>query len=271
MNAFLSLYFRFIRIHLKSLFWYLVFAVGLIWVYVAVFPSFADQAEQFELLVKSYPEGFLKAFGIEDGIVFSNIDNFIATEHYSLMWPILVIVLGISYASTTIAGEIETGAADVLLAQPLTRAKIYWTKWLIGVKVIATFTLLSIWSIVPIAAMYNVEINLSNYLKLTVAALAFGLAVFSLALAISAASSTRGRVTGTAGGLIVAMYAIDLVAKLKESFADIGYVSLFRYFEFTNTLVKGNLEPIPIIILLGVMLSTTVAGYLIYTKRDITA
>lgn len=267
----LALYFRFLRIQIKSLAWYLLFAVGLIWVYVAVFPSFADQAEQFELLVKSYPEGFLKAFGIEDGIVFSNIDNFIATEHYSLMWPILVIVLGISYASGALAGEIENGSMDTLLAQPLSRAKVYWTKWLVGAKLIGIFTLISIWSIVPLAAIYNVDINEVHYLKLTIAALAFGMSIFSLAFAFSAWSSTRGRVTGVIGGLVVAMYAIDLIAKLKESFADLNYISLFRYFEFTNTLVKGNLEPIPLLVLVGVTVTASLIGYRAFTHRDISA
>jgi len=267
----LALFFRFLRIQSKSLVWYLLFAIGLIWVYVAIFPSFADQAEQFELLVKSYPEGFLKAFGIEDGIVFSNIDNFIATEHYSLMWPILVIVLGISYASSALAGEIESGAIDTLLAQPISRAKVYWVKWLVGTKLIGVFTLLSIWSVVPLAAIYNVEINELHHLKLTIAAFAFGMSVYSLAFAFSALSSTRGRVTGVIGGIVVAMYAIDLIAKLKESFADANYISLFRYFEFANTLVKGNLEIPPLLVLGGVSIVASLVGYVIFTKRDISA
>lgn len=260
---------RFLHINLKSIFWYLLFAVGMVWIFAAIFPSFADQGAQLDTLIKSYPENFLKAFGVEQGSNFSSFSNFISMENYSLMWPILVIILSISYASGALAGEVESGTMDILLAQPLSRTKIYWAKWLVGIKLIFLFVLISIWSTVPLAALYNVDINLVNHLKLTVAALAFSLSVYGLAFGYSACVSTRSRVSGTIGGIMVSMYAIDLVAKLKDSFSDLNYISLFRYFEYSNTLVKGNLELMPISILISVSIITSLIGYLAFIKRDI--
>jgi len=59
--------------------------VGLLWIYVLLFPSIQAQAEGFGELMKNYPEGFLKAFGIEDGLVLSTLEGFLALEQFSFV------------------------------------------------------------------------------------------------------------------------------------------------------------------------------------------
>lgn len=44
---------------------YIIIAVSFVFMYVALFPSIAKEGEKLTELMASYPEGFLKAFGID--------------------------------------------------------------------------------------------------------------------------------------------------------------------------------------------------------------
>src|SRR3989338_9098352 len=78
-----------------SLLVYCAAGVGFLWMYIAIYPSIAGEAERFNDLFQNYPEGLLKAFGI-DQINLSTLENYISMEHFSLIWPLMLIICMIS-------------------------------------------------------------------------------------------------------------------------------------------------------------------------------
>jgi len=43
----------------------------------------------------------------------ASIEGFLAAENYSIMWPIILIILTLSLGASAIAGEIEEGTMEI--------------------------------------------------------------------------------------------------------------------------------------------------------------
>ncbi|MCZ2846021.1 MAG: ABC transporter permease subunit [Candidatus Bathyarchaeota archaeon] len=264
----LALITRTINVKKLSLLIYIIISVALVWLFVVFFPSLQKQGEEFSSLLESYPEPFLKAFGVEKNLLFS-FEAFLAAENFSLMWPILLIVLAITLGSSAIAGEIDQGTIEVLLSQPISRAKIYWAKYVSGFFIILIFIAASIFSVIPLARLHNVEIELQNYFMLFSLGTLFALAIFSLTMMFSSIFSIKGRSASLVAGILIFMYAINIVSQLRESVESLKYLSFLHYYDFSGALVHNQIEPLTIWFFLGISLFCTLTGLIVFIKRDI--
>jgi len=212
----LVIFLRTIKDRRISLAIYSLAGIALLWIYVMLFPSIQAQAEGFSELMRNYPEGFLKALGIEDGFSFSTLESFLALEQFSFVWPIIVIFLLVSLAASGIAGEVEKGTSEIILARPVSRRNIFIGRYLAGVFTLIVFTVFSIFSIVPLAGLHGIDYALEGYVVISIMGFLFGIAVLSIAMLFSAISSERGRVYMATGGILIIMYVLNLVSALKD-------------------------------------------------------
>lgn len=155
---------------------YCLAAILMMFMYVAMYPSIKDEAENFDELFQSYPEEFFKAFNIET-ISFDKIENFLSVENYSIVWPLMAMFMMVSLAGYSIAKEIEKGTAEILLAKPVSRLKIYFTRYMTGLVVLLFFTLVSVFSVIPLAEIYNVDYAPDHHVRIFVLSFLLGLAV----------------------------------------------------------------------------------------------
>lgn len=249
---------------------YLAVAIALIWLYVALYPSIKSQSANFESLLKTYPEGFLKAFNI-DIKSYTTIGGYLASEQYSFMWPIILIFMLVGFSGTALAGEIEKGTIEMLLSQPISRLKIFAGKYLAGLGMLIAFMLFSVYAAAPILSLYHIGYDLKIFTTMTILGFMFGLAVFSLAMFFSSLSMERGRVYFLSGGLLVLMYVLNLVASLKENVADLKYFSFFYYFNASKALIYNQIDHWAYLVFLGVAVVSAVLGAIWFMKRDITS
>lgn len=258
-----------IKDRLLSLVIYCLASVGFIWVYVALFPSFADQSEEFKDLFDVFPEGIMEAFGFEGEMYFENINNFLATEMFSFIWPILIIAIGVGIAGSAIAGEIEKKTIETLLSQPISRTKIFFSKYLVGLINLVVFTFISIYSIIPLAELYNLDYGRGNYLLFASTALLFALSIYSIAFLLSSLLNKKNLVSFISVGLIVLMYVAHIVANLKESMENIKYGSFFYYYNPTKILGHGEVLDYTYLVFIGTIVLTTSIAWYYFNKRDI--
>lgn len=250
---------------------YIAVGILFLWMYVGMFPSFSDKTEQFNQLMKAYPDSFMKAFGIEDSSsIFSNIENFLAMENYSFLWPILAIALSISLGGYSIAGEVEKKTIETLLAQPISRAKLFWGKYLSGLAIIVIFSILTVLAIIPLGKIHNVDYNLSANLKILVTGILFSWTVFSLTSFFSVFSSERSKPYFITVGILVVMYAVKIVASLKENLEKLQYLSFFHYFDASKILGRNTLDANVIVVFSIIIVVSTVFAQIIFEQRDIT-
>ena len=248
---------------------YSLSGIAMLELYVALYPSLSTQIQAYDEIAKAFPEALMKAFGIEE-LIFTTFEGYISTEHFSFIWPLLVIFLAIGYASSSIAGEIENRTIGLSLSQPISRDQYYWGKYFAGIVILAIFMVASLLVIFPLTAIHNVTINGGHIMAAMVIGSLFGLAVFSFGMAISSLMSERSHVSMATGGILVLMYVANIVAGLKPSLENLKYASIFNYFEISKAITKGQIKLSSVMVFLVIAVVCGLAGWIIFRRRDIT-
>ena len=92
---------------------------------LAVYPTVHDMQDLSKVL-ESYPEPLRELFGLDD---YLSGAGYLRAEIYSLVAPLLLIVLGVLRGSDAAAGEEDRNTIDLLLANPVSRRRVVLEKW----------------------------------------------------------------------------------------------------------------------------------------------
>ena len=252
-----------------SLVVYCGIALAFLTLYISLFPSLKRQAQELLRVFQSMPPAVLEVFG-GDQNSFTSLERYLAVEFYSLTWPLMAVLLALTRASRGLAGEVEQGTMGSLLALPLSRTRLFWSKYAAGLLAQLLFVVCSVVAIMPLASLGGISLQGDKVGSLTLICVAFSTTVYSLGTLCSAWMSDRGRVMAVAGGGMLIMYVLNVMSKLKPEVDWLANVSLFHYFEASQTLAKGGVDGLSLGILAGVSLAATLGAWVLFARRDIT-
>ncbi len=266
----LSLIWRTIKNRKISLIAYSLGAVALLWMILAMYPLFAEKQAELEKFIQAYPEEVFTAMGLDVAeFTLDTVESWVAVEHLSLMWPIVAIIMAIAFGGAMIAGEIEKGTIETILAQPISRLKIYFSKYFAGVISLIIFVIISIYAIIPLAYLHDIDYKIKNWTTSAVLGFLLVLAIFSLSMLATAIFSEKSKANFTIGGILMLMYVVDIVANFKESLKDLKYLSFFHYFDYSAAMNRNTLDETAIYVFLGVSVVATILGAIWFIRRDI--
>jgi ABC-type transport system involved in multi-copper enzyme maturation permease subunit len=249
---------------------YLIGSTVFIEMYLSLFPTLKQQADMLNKLLESYPKGLMSAVGFEGtAAFFSNVENYMSTEFFTLFWPILTITMMISFANSMVVAEIERGTIETVLAQPISRLKLFFTRYLAGAFYFAIFSGVSIFSIVLSAKLHGFDYQLRNYFTIWGVGFLFGMAIFSVASFFSSVFSERGRATFATTAIIIAMYALNIISGLKDSLKDLRYFSFFHYMNAPMLLGKNQIPDWSLLVFGGAIVVFTAAAAFWFNRRDV--
>ncbi|KYC78845.1 hypothetical protein B4090_0394 [Bacillus licheniformis] len=97
----LSLYKQMLRTNMKGIMSYGVGSAFYILLILGIYPSIAGNAEDIEKMIKSMPEGFLNAFGFENGL--GNLEDFISGEYYGLIFIVILSIFSVMLSTKLLA------------------------------------------------------------------------------------------------------------------------------------------------------------------------
>lgn len=252
----------------KSSIAYWVGSFLLLWLFVLIFPSIQNSAKELQTAFESYPKEFLAAFDLKD-FNFNTLEKYLGAEQFSFTWPILVITLALSLAGNYFAGEIEKGTMGLSLSLPISRAKIFFSKYSAGMIDLAVFMIVSILGVIPLAMLHNIDFDLPRLLNLTILGMFFGAAIFSVASMLSTFASEKAKVYFPITGLLVAMYAMDIISNIKPSLDWLQYGSVFRYFNAQDVLADNDVSWMSYAVLGSTILISMAIGLFWFKRRDI--
>lgn len=247
---------------------YTLAGIGLLWMYVAIFPSVQQSAKDFEKLFQSYPKAVYQALGVQE-LTFNTLAKFLAVEQFSFVWPILAITFAMSRAGNTLAGETERGTIGLLLSLPISRGRLFAAKYLATLASILLFVVLTIAAVLPLAALHHVSIDGAILLRLIFVACLFIWAIFAVCIFLSALFNERSKVYMLAGGSLLLMYAANVVASLQSSLAWLHRFSIFNYFNAQDILSGRDIRISSVVVFSVTILIFTVLGSVSFAKRDI--
>jgi len=263
-----TVFWRLLRDRKNSIIMFSLFGTGMLWLYILMFPSMEKLGQELISYMEALPPAVTDLFPVSEA-TFASIENFLAMEHYSLMVPLFIIFMLVAMAAAALASEVEHGTAEILLARPISRLKLFFSRYLVGVASLVIFITASTLMIMPLAGLHNVDYSLTNFVSISILCLVFGWAVFSMAMLASAIFSERGKVYMVMGGMMVSMYVMQIVASINEKWDVVQYFSFFYYYDYNKAILENSIDTVNILLFVIIAVVCTIAGAYWFNKRDV--
>ena len=233
----------------------------------AIFPSFQN-IKGIEDVFQSYPESLTRLFGIEK-IDISSFDNLMSMELYGLMIVIIVSTFIIAFARSMVAGEIQEGTIDLLLAQPIQRWKVLTSEGAVlfgGTVAITGATVLSVYAF---GAAFGIEVSYSGHAAFMLLAIALFAAIAGYSVLLSAVMREPRRVAMAAAGLTLVFYLVHFAAGYNSVVEKVDWFSIFHYYDPMKVVLSGAVPARDIFILLAFAAVFFSAALALFQRRDI--
>lgn len=176
----------------------------------------------------------------------------------------------IALGSRAVAGEIDQGAMELLMTQPLSRARYYAAHALFGALALALLTVAGVAGTLIGQRLYDLESFGAGELALLGAMYwLLNAAWFAIALALSARGREGGAVAMAAFFLALASYLVNAIGSVLDSFAFALPFSLYRWFSPRDILVEPVPQTAAICVLASVAIVATLAGATLLQRRDL--
>jgi ABC-2 type transport system permease protein len=256
-----------LKMTLRSAVTWSISLIVLIFIYMALFPSFSKDAEAMNEAMEKFPREFLIAFGIAD------IDLSTVLGFYGMVFLFCQVCLAIqaaNYGFSLVSIEERELTADFLLAKPVQRTTILTSKFLAAFTAL-TFTNLVTW-ISTFAAITlfkdGKSYDSTALIVLLLSIVLFQLFFLTVGVLISLLVKRIRSVTSASMALAFGMYLLNAFGGM------IGETSLeifspFKHFEPNYVLSHATYDmpwmPITVI----VTGAAVIASYVLYLKRDI--
>ena len=229
---------------------------------VLIFPVMRDS---FGTQLKSVPESLKSVLGEAND--YQKITGFVELQVYAQMM-FLTIIYGIILAVSLLAGEERQGTLQALLANPVSRTKVYWHKLLALVVILSIISLLMASGILIGAAILKQPISVSGTFAGSFMQLLVALVLSLFAYMIGAATGSRVFAGAISGVYAFAGYIVTTLAPIADVLKKINYVSPYKYFMntkiFDNGILLKNLLPLCIVCVVFMLI-----GWYFFTRRNI--
>lgn len=266
----LAVYRRTIRDKYRSFLTYTFSILLFLTLYVGLYPSVRAQSKQLDQLIKIYPASFFKALGINPAeLTFAHLEAYIGSEQFSFVWPILAVIFAASMAAYICVNDIDRGTIEVVVALPLSRAKLFFERYFAGFTLLVAFAFASVYGIIPLAKFYGVPFELANYLPTFVGASLFLWGVYSVATFFSVLFSEKSAASLATGGMILLMYVLNIVSNLQDKLKNFQYFSFFHYFNGVQLISKGVYTDNSIVFFSVISLVLLFISFAIFMRRDL--
>lgn len=191
----------------------------------------------------------------------------------------ILMIWALGRGAAAIAGELERGTMELLVAQPIARWKIITSQLMVDLVTIpglALMMLFGTWLGTMIVPLPNAD--LSAYWRAVVLATSLTFALAGITYAISSMGRSRWRVISWAFGIVLAMSFLNLFGQLWDALAPWRPLSIFYYYQPQYAILKdqwtlpvGGLQ----VHVLAVMLGVAAIGYSFalwnFSRRDLPA
>ncbi|WP_225335043.1 ABC transporter permease subunit [Halomicrobium urmianum] len=232
---------------------------------VGVYPSIATSGVDFEAYVENLPEAFRSGFGVE---AFNTVEGFLAAEFYQFVW-VLLLGLYVAYqAGGSVAGDVEDGRLDLVLATPISRSRLLVEKFLAVLTPVVALNL--VMPLVVYAGLLAVEESIDFGLLIAVHVLSvpYLLACAAAGLLLSVLVS-RGDLAerGALAGVFL-LFVVDSVTT-ETDVEWLGAVSPTRYYDPTEILVRETFDVGGAIVLFAAAFLLFAVGRARFLRRDV--
>lgn len=264
-----NIYAHELRIKSRSILIWSVSILALMFFFLSIYPSFAEEAELANQLMSKMPEELKQAFGL------TRTDMASLLGFYTLVMVFTQLCLAIqagNYGFGMVSIEESELTADFLLTRPVSRVKILTSKLLAALTAILITNLVTTAaSFLAITAFKSGHSYDTGALVLMLAGL-FIFQVFFMAvgLLISLLVKRIHNVTPFSLGLAFSAYVLNAFSGV---FGDVKleYLTPFKHFDPNYIIEHNSFDTRLVLLNVGVSIAAIAISYWLYIRRDIHA
>ncbi len=226
---------------------------------VAFFPTIEASGADWEAYIESLPPVFREAFGVE---AITTLGGFLAAELYQFAWVILLALYFAYRGGGLLAGDVERGRMDVLLATPVSRTRVVVEKYLSLSVPLVVVNVTTFLVVVAGVVLIDEPVPVADLAAVHLLSVPYLLACGAVGLVLSAAVHRADTARRAGLGLIFALFLVESVAASTD-YAWLGLASPTRYYDPTAILVHGEYDLVgaAVLVAAGAVLVAAAVGY----------
>lgn len=235
---------------------------------LAMFPSIAEQADQYNKIMKTSPKAMISGLGAE------NLDFGKVLDFFAYIVPYLVLAVAIFamlLGAGMLAKEEEEKTIEFLLAKPVKRAEIITAKY-----AAALFYLLLLNIVLTVANYLAIEVvrgksaySLKAFLLISAGAFLVQWTFLSLGFFLSVFFVRSKVLTSLSLGVVFGLYFVSIASAVSEKLADLKYLTPFQYVNAANIIRDERLDGVYVLIMFAVIAVMAIGTYVAYQRKDI--
>lgn len=231
---------------------------------VSLFDSIVN-IEGIEELMASYPPELLAFFG--DAMTgFTSPEGYIDL-YYFLYMPVIIGIFAVNASANLLVGDEEKGTLDLILAHPISRAALFWGRWLgfMAAQAIILFVSWLTW-VIPSGSV-GMDLTWLEILRPFIPLFAILVFFGGLALLLSFFLPSARAASMTAASLLVGNFLINGLANANEDLKAVTDYLPLHFFQSGAAVTGINMNW-----LIGLMAATfafAILAWLRFQRRDI--
>jgi ABC-2 type transport system permease protein len=245
-------------------------AVGmaaLVLLYTSFYPSIKANAAKLNQYMQTLPEALRNMIGRAGD--FSSPTGYLQSEIFSIMGPLLLMILAIGAGARAIAGEEETGTLDLLLANPIARRRVVLEKFWAMVAGTAGVAVVMWAAIAAFGPPFGVHVSLSTLAETVLSAVLLAIGFGACALAMGCWRGKRGLAIAVVTSAAVFTYLLNVLAPSLHAVRSLQKLSPFYYY-IENDPLRNGLDPLHALVLVLIAAAGLGLALLAFERRDLT-
>jgi ABC-2 type transport system permease protein len=251
--------------HRRALVGWCVGIIGYSALLASIFPSFHGSGD-LQKLVERYPDALKQLLGIAGGSIGTGA-GFMDAELFSLMLPLLVLVLAIGSGARAFAGDEDAGRLELLLAYPLRRRDAVLAKAAAIAAEVLIFSLAAFCALAVLSAAASLDLATGRLAEAVGSLAALGILYGWLALAVGAAFPSKPLALGLSAGFAAAAYLVGGLHSLAGWLNPLRVLSPFWL--VGQSPLQNGVNGWGILVVLAAAAAVLAAGALLVERRDL--
>ncbi len=213
---------------------------------------------------------FIKAFMGGEVLQVGNIAGLIAIGYQDPFVLLLYMLYAVGVPTALLAGEVQRGTMELILSRHATKTHIYICAGLITVVGMYALVLIMFTGTVVATRLYDFyqEVPLYSFFKIAIVGGMLASAVGGIAL-LAAACFRRGLAVSLTVAYLVVNYFISIIADWWPRMKWLEPATIFNYVDGPAMFDKPGWPIGDICVLLSLLAVSTVAGGVIWSRRDL--
>jgi ABC-2 type transport system permease protein len=243
--------------------------VAVMVVTAAFWPSI-EGTDSFDDVIEDLPANLQALIGAKDGVSLGSPAGYLNARVFATVLPVLLTVYGIGRGAGAVAGSEEEGTLELILANPVSRARVAAERGLaIGVFLV-TLGAVAFLALLAVGTPVGLLDGVPTVRLLAACGALTVLAGFhtSIAFAVGAATGRHGLAVAVAASVAVAGYLLEGLLATSSTMAWLRAFSPWHWLLTRNVLVDYP-KPLPLAALVVGGAATVVVGGRRFLRRDL--